>query len=290
MGKKAPTYNPPAPVQRVSGQELFSQGTDYAKSNMPLAFGARESALSDLSKGNDYYASFQPTSFENALSNQYFQNVWPQTEAYTSNVLSKSGMGYSPVAAATLGKQYGDLSTQIGQYLSDLGNTRATNSLNARLGIDPMASILSPYVTTSANQSNLNASAMDQYNQAVAQQQYLEAMNSYKSKQAMASMAGQLGGAAIGALLAAPTGGMSIPMGASIGSSIGGAASPMWGGGSSSSSGDLGQILAMMSNSGASNAGSIFGMPSSVNPSSKNMGMMGALGGGGLLGTYGIMN
>jgi hypothetical protein len=35
------------------------------------------------------------------------------------NILSKSGMAYSPVAAQTLGKEYGNLSTQIGQYLND---------------------------------------------------------------------------------------------------------------------------------------------------------------------------
>ncbi len=192
FSSKQPTYTPPAPPTLPTAQELYSQAMTFGNQNMPMAMGAREGALTDLQNPNAYYSSFQPTSFEQALGNQSFQNVWPDTQAYMANVLGKSGMAYSPVAAATMGKEYGNLSQSIGQYLSDQANTRATGSLNARLGIDPMSSIMNPFANMGQQQGNNQANLDYGYQQAQAQQQYQQAMNKYQQQQAAAKMFGQV--------------------------------------------------------------------------------------------------
>lgn len=201
FSSKQPTYTPPAPPKLPTADELFASGTNYAKTNNPFAYGARESALSDLQNPTTYFQGFQPTSFEQALGNQQFKNVWPDTEAYMANVLGKSGMAYSPTAAATLGHEYGNLSTSIGQYLSEQANNRATGSLNSRLGIDPM-SMVSPFVNTGMAQGNNQANLDYGYSQAQAQQAYQEAMNKFQQQAAMAKTIGQfspIGGAIYGA-------------------------------------------------------------------------------------------
>lgn len=263
MGKNStPSYNPPPPPKLPTADELYASGTKYAKENSPLAFGARESALSDLSKGNDYYAGFQPTSFEQALSNQYFQNVWPDTEESIKHGLSLSGLDSSPILASMLGKARGGIETQIGQYLSDLGNTRATNSLNARLGIDPM-SLVSPYVSTGMSQGNAQASLDYNYQQQLAQAAYQQALAKQQQSQGMFGSLASLGGAGLGALLAAPTGGMSLGMGALLGGLGGQAVAPLFGGASNPSSTSTLAQLALLSNGGLNG---MFSSP--VNPTS----------------------
>lgn len=184
-----PTYNPPAPPTLPTADQLFTQGTNYAKTNDPLAYGAREGALSDLQNPTAYYSSFQPTSFEQALGNQSFQNIWPDQQAYMANILSKSGMAYSPVAAQTMGNAYGNLATNIGQYLNTQADNRANQSLTARLGIDPM-SMVNPFVQTGQQQGNAQANLDYGYSQAQAQQQYQQAMNQYNQQQSMAQFLG----------------------------------------------------------------------------------------------------
>lgn len=272
MGKNAPTYNPPAPVQGPSADQLFSQGTNFAKTNMPNAYGAREGALKDLQDPNAYYGSFQPTSMESALGNQYFQNIWPDMQKSIMNNLSLSGMSNSPVLADTLARNQGKLQFDVGSFLSNQGNQRATDSLNSRLGIDPMASMINPYVQTGMNQGNFNAQQQNQYQQALAQQQYQQEMQKYQQHQGMISTLGTLGGAGLGAMLGNPM------MGASLGSN----AASLFGGGPSQS--DLGQMLAL---------NQLMNMGKSVNPGSGGGGGMndymlsGALGGGGMMGAYG---
>lgn len=190
-GKEQPTYTPPAPPKLPTADELFASGTNYAKTNMPNAFGAREGALADLQNPMAYYGSFQPTSFEQALGNQAFQNIWPDQQAYMANVLGKSGMASSPVAATTLGNAYGNLATNIGQYLNTQANDRATGSLNARLGIDPN-NVIQPFVNVGMNQGNAQANADYGYQQALAKQQYQQAMNKFQQEAATARMVGQI--------------------------------------------------------------------------------------------------
>lgn len=186
-----PTYTPPAPPTLATASDLYGQAQNFYQDN---GYGglltAQQTALNNANNPN-YYNSFQPTSFADALANQSFQNIWPNEQAQIMNSLSQSGMAYSPVAATTLGNAYGNLSTNIGEYLNQQGNTEATNAISAGLGISP-GSLLSPFVQTGQTQSNDQANLNYGYSQAQAQQQYQQAMNGYQSNNALASTIGQI--------------------------------------------------------------------------------------------------
>lgn len=183
LGKKAPSYPMVTAPKVMTGADAYSGAMNWGNKNFGNAMQARESALSDLNN-KDYYSSFQPTSFEQALADQSFKNVWPDQQNYMANVLSKSGMAYSPVAASTLGKAYGDTTFNIGQYLANQGNQRAQYSLASRLGIDPM-SIMNPYANAGMNQSNEQAGYDWQATKQNADAQYANAMQKYMRNQAL---------------------------------------------------------------------------------------------------------
>lgn len=245
-GSKQPQYNPPTPPRLPTADELYNTGIAKTKEVSPLAYGAREGALADLSSGNAFYEQFQPSSFDQALSNQYFQNVYPDIEEVIKSNLSRAGVAYSPILAQQLGKARGELGFNIGSFLSNQGNERARYSLDRRLSMNPFNDI-NPIVGVGQDQSNTQAE-MD-YNYAVqkAQADYQNALDSYKQGQARNSLFSTLGGAAIGALtgglaapamsmLGGPFAGMSawIPgalKGAAVGGVAGGTLSPLFGGG-----------------------------------------------------------
>lgn len=140
--------------------ELMPAATDWAKTNYPLAYGAREKGLGYMSSPQsltDYYAGFKPTSFEEALGNQYFQNVWPDTLSQYRQ--SNAARGFdSPLFSEAEAGLKGDIQYDIGSFLANLGETRGTNMLTSLLGIDP-SSVYSPYLNTDVSQSNLQSQA-----------------------------------------------------------------------------------------------------------------------------------
>ena len=227
IGGKAPKYQMVQAPKVMTGADAYSGAVNWGNQNFGNAMGARESALSDLSRGSDYYAGFQPTSFEQAMANQQFQNVWPDQQAFMMNQLAKSGMSYSPVAAATLGKAYGNTSMDIAQYLANQGNQRAQYSLSSRLGIDPM-SMINPYANAGMNQSNEQANYDWQATKQNADAQYANDMAKYQQKMAGYKMMGQIVGGVGGAFIGGPQGAM-------MGSQMGGA---LMGGGN-----DMGSAL-----------------------------------------------
>lgn len=184
-----PTYTPPAPPTLATASDLYNQAQSFYQNN---GYGglltAQQTALNNANNPN-YYSQFQPTSFEQALGNQSFQNVWPDEQAAIMNQLSKSGMANSPVAATTVGNAYGNLATNIGEYLDTQANNRASGAINAGLQISP-SQLLTPFVQTGQTQSNDQASANYSYQQALAQQQYQQQMNSYQQQQGLAQMLG----------------------------------------------------------------------------------------------------
>ncbi len=188
--KPAPTYNPPPPQQLPTATEIYSAAGNYANQNFPTQMAAQATALKNVNDPN-YYASFQPTSLESALGNQYFKNVWPDESAAIKNQMSLSGMAYSPALAETLGRAQGGLETQVGSYLSDQANSRATNSINAGLSMNPM-SFIQPYASTDLTQRNNQAQLQYGYQQALANQQYQQQMNKYQQQQALGSTIGQI--------------------------------------------------------------------------------------------------
>ena len=256
-GDEAPEQQMPAAPKYKTADDLYTAGINWAKQNYPEAYGARESALSDI-ENPDYYSKFQPTSFESALGNSYFSNIMPDIERSINQQASLRGLEGTVVPMEAIAKQRASLGTTIGEYLSNLGNTRASNSLSARLGINP-GSIYSPYTSTDTSQSNTQTGSDYQYALMKAQLDYQNAMNDYQQKQAgISSMLGA-GGAGIGALLALPTGGMSVLGGAALGSSIGGYASPLFGG-SSGGGMDLGTALSLIKSTSAPQVASSSGM------------------------------
>ncbi len=255
-GDDPPTLQVPAAPVYPKAEDLFTKATNFGKMTTPNAYGAREQALSDINNPA-YYAGFQPTSFENALSNQYFQNVWPDVKRQTLQGLSLAGIESSPVTGELLGKQYGNIAMTIGEYLANLGNTRATNSLNARINIDP-SSTYTNYLNTDLGQSNNQVNANYENALLQAQNNYQNALRQYQQQQAGIGGAFGLGGAGIGALIAGltavPTGGMSLAAlpsilgagvgGAGIGSSLGGMLTPLAGGSSGGGMG-IGDALSL---------------------------------------------
>ncbi len=204
-----------------TAQEIYAEAIPFAKENYPLAYGAREGALADLLKGTSYYESFQPTSFEEALANQYFANAYPEIERATKHTASLTGM--ESLVPELLGKRTSELGVSIGEILANLANTRAQSSLSSRLSIDPY-SVTGPYANVDLSQSNAQAEADYQAALANAQAEYQNAVAEANQKAAGISSIGSVLGGVGGFMVGGPAG-------AAIGSSLGGTASSLFGGG-----------------------------------------------------------
>lgn len=243
-GDDVPQLNlPDFPTLQTAG-EARGIGTQFGKQETPLAYGAREGALSDLARGTEFYEQFQPTSFEQALGQQSFANIMPDVERSIKHNLSLSGIESSPVLAEQIGQARGTLGVDIGNILAQLGQQRATQSLTARLGIDPISQIINPIAGQELERDYQQQQG--NYNQAVAQaladyQREIEQQN--RKSQGISSI-GSIAGAGLGMLAAPFTGGMSIPAGAALGGSLGGTAAGIFGGSQSPIS--MGDALSIM--------------------------------------------
>ena len=255
-GSDTPTMNIPEAPKLPTADELFASGTNYAKTNSPMAFGAREGALTDLGRGMDYYQQFQPTSIEQALASQYFSNVMPDLETSIKHNLSLSGIASSPILAQQIAKARGNVGYDIGSFLSNQGNQRAQYSLDSRMGIDPM-SMVTPFVNTGMQQSQAQANYQSQYDMARAINDYQNALAEQQRKSQMIGSIGSLIGGAGGFMLGGPAG-------ASLGAGIGGNASSVFGGSSPVSMGDSMDMYDFFNNKGMNqgigrNISSVFG-------------------------------
>lgn len=284
-GKKISTNVPPPP-RLPTAEELFAGGTRQAQSTSPLAYGARESALADLARGKgfynqfsltpqpfgeispSYYSQFGPTSFEEALGNQYFQNIMPDIERSIKHNLSLSGMASSPALADLIAKERGRIGFDVGSYLANQAQTRATqglerqnllasmgeqralNSLNYR-NIDPF-SMITPFVETGMNQGNAQAQMDYQYSLMKAQADLQNAIQRQKERGAMGSTIGSILGGAGGFFLGGPAG-------ASLGASLGGSAGNMFAGGGGETPISFGDALSAYQVFNPGNAGFLQG-------------------------------
>jgi len=239
-GSKVEYKAPPAP-KLPTAEEIYQQAISQAKTQTPLAYGAREKALGYMDTPQstmDYYSQFQPTSFENALSNQYFQNTFPDALKQMRHRQSLSGFD-TPEYAMQEGELRGKVGFDIGSYLSNLNNTRATNNLSTMLGIDPNT-MISPYVSNAISQGNAQAQLDYQGALLQAQVDFQNALQEAKEASSMASMIGSGIGAIGGSFFGNPM------LGASIGGTIGG----QIGGGYSQAPIDLGTALSYNQNQG----------------------------------------
>ena len=190
--KTAPTYTPPAPVMAMSGQAGQQQGYSLAQQEYGPQMGAQAQGIADIGQGAGYYNSFGPSTLGQAVGNQYMNNIWPQQQAMIQNQYANSGMENSaPAVAGTEANAYGNLAAGVGQYEQNISNQNATNNLGQLMSINPM-SYSQPITDSILNQSNTNTGLTNQYNQAVAQQQYQQAYNKYAQNNALASTIGQL--------------------------------------------------------------------------------------------------
>ena len=190
--KTAPTYTPPAPVLAMSGQAGHQQGYSLAQQEYGTQMGAQAQGIADIGQGAGYYNSFGPSTLSQAVGNQYMNNIWPQQQAMIQNQYANSGMENSaPAVAGTEANAYGNLAAGVGQYEQNISNQNATNNLGQLMSINPM-SYSQPITDSILNQSNTNTGLTNQYNQAVAQQQYQQAYNKYAQNNALASTLGQL--------------------------------------------------------------------------------------------------
>lgn len=252
--KTPPTYTPPSPVMAMSGQEGQQQGYQLAQQEYAPQMGAQAQGIADIGQGAGYYNNFGPSTLSEAVGNQYMNNVWPQEQSLIQNQFANSGMQNSPALANTMANAYGTMATNVGQYEQGISNQNATNNLSQLMSINPM-SYSQPITNDILNQSNVNTQQQNQYNQAVAQQQYQQQYNKYSQNNALASTIGQI----------SPIGGQIY--GASTGTS--GSAF----GGTAQSLGQAGQ-MAMMMNGGAGGMPGMsnYGMQPGMMPSSSSQG------------------
>jgi len=229
-----PSYSPPKPIHYDQAPEFFRDALAWAKKTFPQATMSREKGLRDirsLEASPEYYAQYGPTSFEEALGNQYFQNIIPDLEASIKHNLSLSGMYSSPILAEQIAQARGRVGYDVGKYLADLAQRRAElgiqgrqAALMAEIGIDP-ASVYGPYLETDIQQSNLKSLAEYQGRVADSQAGFQNALSDWQSAGSLGSLIGSGIGAIGGSFFGAPM------IGASIGGSLGGA---MAGGGAGS--------------------------------------------------------
>lgn len=214
---KTPQYPMVTAPTVATGSDLYNQAQNFYQQNYPSLLSAQSNALQNANDPN-YYQQFQPTSFEQALGNQQFNNIWPDEQALIKQQLSQSGLEYSPVLAETSGRAYGNLATGIGEYLNNQGNTRATNAIQAGMNINP-SNLLNPYAQLGAQQSNqqgqFNMNAQEQN----AGANYANQVQNYNQSNAMTSGIGSILGGGAGFALGGPAGAM---IGSGFGSALGG--------------------------------------------------------------------
>lgn len=189
--RTAPVYQPPQPVYAMTGQSGIQQGYNLASQLFPYQMNAQAQGIQDINQGASYYNNFGPTSLSEAIGNQYMNNIWPQQQAMISNQFANSGMQNSPALANTMANAYGNLATGVGQYEQGISEQNATNNLSDLLSINPN-SYYQPMTNDILSQSNVNTELQNQYNQAVAQEQYQQSYNKYAQQNALASTIGQI--------------------------------------------------------------------------------------------------
>jgi len=235
--KSTPTIDLSGVRSAIEGIEpfgaAFGRAEEIGGRISPLALGAREGALADLSRGTDFFEEFQPTSLEQALAQQSFQNIFPDVERSIKHNLSLSGIESSPILAQQVGRARGELGVDIGNILAQLGQRRAEQSLTSRLGIDPFGGILSPLAGADLAQSNFRQQNLVNLALQEAQADFQRRQQEAQQRSSGISSLSSLIGSGLGLAAAPFTGGLSLAGGAALGGALGGAASPLFGGGQS---------------------------------------------------------
>jgi len=218
---KTPQINIPAAPKLPTASELFQQSLAFNQENFPLATGAREGALGDISTPESttaFFEGFQPTSLEEALAHEQFKQLFPEGEAgtferSTNQLLSQRGLQGTAIGPELIGRAEQDAQIQVGEFLRGLAEQRAVGNLNARLGINPIND-LGPQAQLGGQQSRQQGNFDFQTGLAKAEAEFQNALNEFNRKQAFSKTIGTIGGLAGGALFG--------PFGAAAGGALGG--------------------------------------------------------------------
>ena len=171
----------PLAPQYQTAQDLYTESLNRAKTEFPLAYGAREKALTQmndiLANPSAFYSRYQPTSLEQATTNDLFQRNLEQAKRVAGQRASMSGI--ETIYPELFAKAIGPTITGIGEYMGNLGQTRATQGLSLiekLMGLSP---------TTEAN-TYLNLAGGQQSMQAQAdfQRQLMEYLNKIEANKA----------------------------------------------------------------------------------------------------------
>lgn len=224
-----------------SPAELMSEQAAWMQGEFPEYYGTREWGAGQLKQIPSFdiapieYEKFGPTSFEEALGTRYFENVWPETERAIKHGLSLSGMAYSPVLGAQLGKARGGIEYDIGRYLSELGEQRAVRDYERRLkemgaGEEARQFAISQAMGTQPMEYLPQWQQQEQNRYTADLMEYQKALKEYE-KGKMGGTWGSLIGMGVGAIAAPFTGGLSLIPAMALGGGLGGMIGKMgWGG------------------------------------------------------------
>jgi len=229
---KTPEIRIPEAPKLPTAQELFSEGRQLSQDISPLAFGAREQGLANIGQltptaedfsgvnlgeiSPDFYQQFQPTSFEQGVAGTAFEDMLSRSERSAGHRASIGGIesAYPELFARAMGPTI----SNIGQYLGNLGQQRATQAIGrqgevanlaqrqaeqtiagrqqgimSQLSMDPMQMIRG-YVDPALNQSQFQGNIDWQRNQAEAEANYINEMNAYNNEISFAKSMGNLFG------------------------------------------------------------------------------------------------
>lgn len=235
LGKRAPQYadQVSSVFKSTMGRAPTADELDYFGKQLATGeVGSYE--LGNFLKNTQEYQDAADTKFRSSVG----QELIPQQEevfnkAKESIVARYNRMGTqnSPALDFALTNMLGELEKGRQGFLTNLKTSQYSGNKEAARA--DYGSQLQNYLNTvnaqrGQNQNmvnSLNQRSWDQLDYQRQMNDYLNALNSQGGgrRSSMGSAIGPLAGMGIGALLAAPTGGMSIPMGAMLGGSMGSA-------------------------------------------------------------------
>ena len=252
----APTYQLPEWAQNLPPEiiQYIQQGVG-GQLQMPSEYGTASQTLQGLLGYQPDQFAYPMQEIQQALSaqqglgmEQYLQQIRPimaqqgqlDSSAYT-NLISdfmKGQQAQTYGTTADLLTNQAQQNLQIQQWLPQFQASiaQALQGVGGAQANIEQYNLQYPYQTYIPALSNLYGQGAQQagqeYNSAL--NQYQAAMQQYNQDQAsqsgMFGALGSLGGAGLGALLALPTGGLSVGAGAMLGGSLGGTASSLFGG------------------------------------------------------------
>ena len=252
FGSGSSTRNPYTYKDPVTGQESTQQRLETNINLSPELTKAGQSASTGLSNNLSFLQTDpnERISFLTGGSDPTYNALKIESDRATENAMGrarlntlKGGIGNSTAAGGALGSILNDdilrqnkLLTNVLDFRNQNARADAQTNLSSISGLSNLV-----YPLGSAANSNLMAAfgAQDQTAAAnaaainAAEMQHAQAMNQYNATKnaGMGSGVGSLVGAGLGALLAIPTGGLSLAAGASLGAGLGGAAGDLFGGG-----------------------------------------------------------